>query len=213
MPKHDDLIIPLPPECMRRPQRIDLAILAGYMLWPHDRERRREYIDSAFVEFAPPGMYAEVFPLAKRTLPFSEVGKASQQMLKGVEAGNVLYNALMCKILGREDISQDQILDDIIPSTNMANKKKNFHATTWKNYSCVAHFWAAYINARKVDVNRLQFPCAVDYLPMLLKEAESFRRRGEQERWRQSTSKVLDATKTFKLPAELDVVPEAIEAF
>lgn len=201
------VVIPIGRDAIDNPNRLHLAILESFMLWPSDEIARNESIKTSEVEYAAPlaryapeyvdifaGMAKEAFPL-----PFMQQ-LAGKPFERGTIAGLVLRECV-----GRLSMGQDVKLSEAFKDNSHGFlTKKVFDNDVWPKFRPVAHFYAAWVD-ELLDEQDGIFPCKLSRMRIFLETAESYREAAENLRTKQSPKPILASGEAFRLPEYLGI--------
>lgn len=190
------------------PTNYDVAVVAAMMLWPANDAMRRRMLDVATIEFAllsgnhPQPETAserkEFFELIRTTPTLSHYSKDIEEAYRfGMIAG-----ALLRGVIAGTENGHPVTLGDM--KTRLASKfaaerisVSTINNRIWKDYRCVAAYWAAHIELSSPDdAGSLPCCCPAD-LPRFLAAADELRRRGEAVRVPQSPEALLRKGETI----------------
>jgi hypothetical protein len=228
MPKQDgsELIIPLSVDAIQNPHASDLRVLTAYMLWPRDSLWRERWLAEFYVSKIRkdhPERAAETIALAQASLPAKmltdEIKRANIIRDAGL-ASSVFRDHLACRVF-ESKTTKATVIENVIKARDKSNnietrkaslEPKTFENKIWSNFSCVVHLWAAKYLADRDHGQSGRWPCAEDYLPTFLADAEGFRMLGEQTKMLRASGKaksitVLNPKDTYKLPTWIKVEP------
>jgi hypothetical protein len=207
------VIIDIPKQALRTPSRFDLARVGAMMLFPDDESSRLRYEESvAFMLFE-----TQQLPELVQWAVCNMATASATRFKQGILAGFVLHEAIGVERLGLCESGKAEIVGRLISDLKLDPKKrfdrftnKTFANAIWPVFRPVAHFWAATFMAMMLE--RKPFPCALASFKDYLARAEAYRIAGETTKAKQSPEPfLLRPNETVKLPANLEIRPEALE--
>lgn len=220
-----DNVLPLHPDALARPVRLDLATIEAFMIYPDSEDDREQVLNAAKIEFALENRWAfddcstELLALSARTLPLTNLQQnAKDWFVKGMIVGMVLHNQIANHCIGNTSATKGKLIRD---ATNIFEKSSNggiirvspktFNNNIWPRYRSVAHYWAASYSAGVIDdYPNGAFPCRLDRLAKFLADAEAYRLKAEATVPKQASSSILDPAETLKLPGRLKIEPSEL---
>jgi len=184
--------IELRPDFAAAPNASDVAKVAGWMLWPAaaDDELRARALTAVAIDLAlASGSYPEPDNAAERRQLMEIIRTAPQPsdyedaikngFRRGMVAGSLLRTAL--KDPGKVKLGPLKAKMAERFSRNRERVSQKTIEGIWRDYRCVAHYWAAHIEycrATKVET----IPCGAADLVAFLRRADDLRRAGEAAR-------------------------------
>ncbi len=182
----------LRPECLDSPSQMDVAIVGATMLWPSSKATREKYLTSIAIDLmlrsgnypqpTSPAEFAELVDITRSTPRVSQMNRPVQKAMQdGMIAGSIVV-----RTIAADTKAPGQTVLGAIKATlaSRFSAAEHVHSKTienriWKNYRCVAPYWAAYIFQQKPGS---QIPCDPANLGKFLAVAEAIRIRGEAVR-------------------------------
>jgi hypothetical protein len=211
--------LPLDPDIATNPNRIHLAVIESWMLFPDDEAARLDAYKAGVIQFGheikrellPPEILRELFDLSADAKPLRQLhGTILGPYQNGLMAGNTLIAALRGKAADGSPLKLGQIHDML--AQQFAKRRGNnssFVHDIWKRYRSVAHLWAAHIQIAELEplseADSRSFPCQTTDVIEFLWLSEQWREQGER------TKTAPRSPKTILTPGEAVRVPEAMK--
>jgi hypothetical protein len=212
-------ILALRHECLESTTLYDVAVVGSTMLWPDNEKLRKQAMHAVMVDLIfqagnhpEPQMPAErrEFVDLIRTAP--RVADYDAAVQDGYRRGMIAGEMLREVIIGAEARPNSFKLTAIKKRIASEFVQERISVSTinnsiWRNYRCVAAYWAAFITVGMPPADRT-FPCRPSILGVFLSLADYFRRMAEITHTPQSPKQtLLRQGETVAIPPSIHLPP------